>query len=126
MSLIPRLALKSTICFPQGEGRVGMETAKHRAGPCVMRESESGLGRLGTKINILKMAEGAGFDLNEIFRLDVTDDLAELDILDTEINEDSLEEPDSSFKNVSKGEFIAVLTRIRDRECNILDEAIFY
>jgi hypothetical protein len=69
------------------------------------------------------MAEG-GFDLNEIFRLDVTDDLAELDMLDTEIDEDNLEEPDSS-KTVSKGEFIAVLTRIRDRDCNILDEAIF-
>jgi hypothetical protein len=70
------------------------------------------------------MAEG-GFDLNELFRLDVTDDLAELDMLDTEIDEDNLEEPDSSFKNVSKGEFVAVLTRIRDRDCNILDEAIF-
>lgn len=70
------------------------------------------------------MAEG-GFDLNEIFRLDVTDDLAELDMLDTEIDEDNLEEPDSNFKNVSKGEFVAVLTRIRDRDCNILDEAIF-
>jgi hypothetical protein len=57
--------------------------------------------------------------------VEVTDDLEELDMLDTEIDEDNLEVPDSCFKNVSKGEFSAVVTRIRDRDCKILDEAIF-
>ena len=38
----------------QGEGREGVETPIHRAGPSVMLESESGLGRLGTKIKYFK------------------------------------------------------------------------
>ena len=70
------------------------------------------------------MAEGGGFDLNELFAIDVTDDFEELNVLDSKNDEDILEVPDTSFKNVSKDEFVVVLTRISDRGCNILDEAI--
>ncbi len=68
------------------------------------------------------MAEGGGFDLNELFAIDVTDDFEELNVLDSKNDEDILEVPDTSFKNVSKDEFVVVLTRISDRGCNILDE----
>ena len=74
------------------------------------------------------MAEGGGFDLNELFAVDefdVTDEFEELNVLDSKNDEDVLEVPDTSFKNVTKDKFVVVLTRISDRGCNILDEAIF-
>ena len=78
----------------------------------------------GYEKTIFKMAEGQDNEINELFAVDATDDFEELSLLESEVDEELMEIPVKGFENVSKDEFVVVLTRISDHDCNILDEAI--
>ena len=47
-----------------------------------------------------------------------------MSLLESEVDEELMEIPVKGFENVSKDEFVVVLTRISDHNCNILDQPI--